>query len=194
MPPPGTQRSPFLAISLTMARHVYVASTCRANTLTAEMRLADALGMPLAEVEDYLANNRPVAADLARRIETHLNRPAGSLDSFVGQHLPSLYQRAICGHMAMETSVGTVISPLSFISATAGVMLAAELVKVSVPELSLFALDNYFRIDTMANPNADFKEVKAQELTRRCICWDEAYRTVYRRRFGRPQGETASGE
>ena len=99
----------------------------RENALTAEKRLADALGMPLNEVEDHLANNGRVAADLARRIEAHLNRPAGSLDSFIGQHLQSLYQRAICGHTAITTSVGTVVSPLSFISAAAGVMLAAEL-------------------------------------------------------------------
>lgn len=155
----------------------------RENALTTEMRLADALGMSLAEVEDYLANNRPVAADLARRIEAHLKSPAGSLDSFIGQHLQSLYQRAICGHAAIRTPMGAVVSPLSFISAAAGVMLAAELVKVSVPGLSLFALDNYFRIDTMANPNPDFKEVKMQEPTRRCICWDPVYQTVYRQRF-----------
>jgi hypothetical protein len=155
----------------------------RENALSTEMRLADALGMPVAEVKDHLANNCRVPADLARRIESHLRRPAGSLDSFVGQHLQSLYQRAICGHTAIDTSVGTVVSPLSFISAAAGVMLAVELVKVSVPELLLFALDNYFRIDTMANPNPDFKEAKMQEPTRRCICWDPVYQAVYRQRF-----------
>ena len=46
----------------------------------------------------------------------------------------------------------------------------------------------------MTNPNPDFKEVKMQESTGRCICWDETYRTVYRRRFGRAQGETAGGD
>ena len=45
----------------------------RENALTTEMRLADALGMPLNEVEDHLASNRPVAADLARRIEAHFS-------------------------------------------------------------------------------------------------------------------------
>ena len=155
----------------------------RANELTTEKRLADALGMPLNEVEDHLANNRRVTADLARRIETHLKCPANSLDSSIGQHLQSLYQREICGQAAITTSVGAVVSPLSFISAAAGVMLAAELVKVSVPELSAFALDNYFRIDTMMNPNPDIKTVRMQEPTRRCICWDRDYQTIYRRHF-----------
>ena len=62
-------------------------------------------------------------------------------------------------------------------------MLAAELVKVSVPELSPFVLDNHFRIDTMTNPNPDFREAKMQEPTGRCICWDSAYQTVYRQLF-----------
>jgi hypothetical protein len=155
----------------------------RKNELTTEKRLADALGMPLNEVEDHLANNRRVTVDLARRIEITINRPLGSLDSSIGERLQSLYQREICGQAVIKTSVGTVVSPLSFISAAAGVMLAAELVKVSVSEVAAFALDNYFRIDTLTNPNPDFKEVKMQESTHRCICWDKDYRTIYHQRF-----------
>jgi hypothetical protein len=155
----------------------------RENEMTTEKRLADALGIPLNEVEDHLASNRRVSVDLARRIEINIDRPPGSLDSSIGQHLQSLYQQAVCGQTAIKTSVGTVVSPLSFISAAAGVMLAAELVKVSVPEVSAFALDNYFRIDTLSNPNPDFKEVKMQEPTHRCICWDNDYRTIYHHRF-----------
>jgi hypothetical protein len=72
---------------------------------------------------------------------------------------------------------------LSFISAAAGVLLAIELVKQFTPELHAFVLDNYFRFDTLMNPNPDFKSVRLQEPTRRCICWDRDYVDIYKRRF-----------
>lgn len=150
---------------------------------TVEGRLANDLGLSLAEVEQYLADNSGVDADLVRRIEIHRSLPEGSLQPFIGQHLQSFYQRAVCGEAAIKTAAGTIVSPLSFISAAAGVMLAAELIKVCTAESRQFALDNYFRIDTLANPNPAFKSVRMQEPTRRCICWDEDYRSVYRSRF-----------
>lgn len=151
---------------------------------TTETRLANDLGLTVREVEEFMADNRPIDAATARRIERHRGFEDGSLSAWVGQHIQSFYQRAVCSEAAITTAAGTVISPLSFISAAAGVMLTAELVKASVPELHAFSLDNYFRIDTMMNPNPAFKSMRLQEPTGRCICWDEDYSHIYRQRFG----------
>ena len=86
---------------------------------------------------------------------------------------------------------GTIILPLSFIAAAADIMMAAELVEQTYPQLQPFVLDNYFRIDTLTNPNPDFKTVKLQDPTRRCICRDDVYRSVYRNRFGEAKTESA---
>ena len=137
----------------------------------------------MQEVEDHLANNRPVTLPILRRVEQHRRLQEGTLDLWVGQHLQSLYQRAVCGEAAIATAAGTIVSPLSFISAAAGVLLAVELVKQFTPELHAFVLDNYFRFDTLMNPNPDFKSVRLQEPTRRCICWDRDYVDIYKRRF-----------
>jgi hypothetical protein len=155
-----------------------------ADDQSTEKRLADDLGLSIAEVEDHLANNRPIELDVARRIEKHRGLAEGKLDPWVGQHIQSFYQRAVCGEAAITTAAGTIVSPLSFISAAAGVMLAAEVIKTSVPDLNAFVLDNYFRVDTMMTPNPDFKSTKPQDPSRRCICWDKDYTTVYRQRFG----------
>jgi hypothetical protein len=87
------------------------------------------------------------------------------------------------GSAPVETAGGTIVSPLSFISAAAGVVLAAELVKYRTPSLTQFALDNYFRFDTLYAPNPSFKQVKPQAAPNRCICSELDFVDVYRRRF-----------
>ena len=132
----------------------------RAEETTTEQRLANDLGLPIHEVVDYLVNNRGVDHSLARRVEQHRSLEEGRLSAWVGQPIQSFYQRAVCGEAAVRTAAGSVISPLSFISAAAGIMLAAELVKACVTSLSRFQLDNYFRIDAMSTPNPSFKAIK----------------------------------
>src|SRR5262249_31829865 len=48
--------------------------------LTTEKRLANDLGLPLSEVEIYLADNRVVDADTIRRIENHRGVLIGTLE------------------------------------------------------------------------------------------------------------------
>jgi len=163
------------------------------DDLTTEKRLANELGLELGVVEEYLASNKPVTATLARQIESHRGLASGTLEEWVGQKIQSFHQRAVCGEAAIKTAAGTIVSPLSFISAAAGVLLAAELVKSSAPELRQFELDNYFRIDTLAKPNPDFKETRLPEPTKRCICWDRDYQEIYRRRYSVTKHAVSAG-
>jgi molybdopterin/thiamine biosynthesis adenylyltransferase len=154
--------------------------------LTTEKRLATDLGLSIQEVEEHLADNRPIDAVTLARIEKHRGVAPGTLTAHLGQHIQSLYQRVVCGEAAITTAAGTVISPLSFISGAAGVMLAAELVKARSAEFLPYLLDNHFRIDAMMNPNPEFKSVKKQDPTGRCICCDQDYVAIYRQRFSNP--------
>lgn len=109
-----------------------------------------------------------------------------------GKHLPSLYQHAVCSEAPVTTAAGTVVAPLSFISAAAGVALAAELVKGGNPELAEYALDNYFRFDTLAAPNPEFRQLRLPDPTGRCVCHDPDFGEVYRERHP-AQGRLPAG-
>lgn len=78
---------------------------------------------------------------------------------------------------------GTLTAPLSFISATAGVLLAAEVVKGATPDLKPYVLDNYFRLDTLGVPNPAFCERRGQDPSQRCICWEQEFLDAYREKY-----------
>ena len=52
--------------------------------------------------------------------------------------------------------------------------------------LSRYALDNYFRIDTLYAPNPSFRQIKKPDRSGRCICADQDYIEIYRERFMPP--------
>jgi hypothetical protein len=118
-------------------------------------------------------------------VERKLGFEPGKFQAWVGKHIQSFYQRAICGEAQVNTPSGTIISPLSFISAAAGVLLAAEFVKMHIPELSRFVLDNFFRVDTLHAPKAAFRQKKPQDPTGRCICRDQDFVETYLEKYGR---------
>jgi hypothetical protein len=177
--------------TVTLSRHGFADGGACLNCLylqprayiSTEQRLATDLGLPLAEVVDLLAANRPIDEDIVRRVERHRGAEEGTFRDWVGQHVQSFYQRAVCGEATVQTANGTLSAPLSFISATAGVLLAAELVKSSVPEILRFTLDNYFRVDTLHSPNPSFRERRMQDPTHECICWDRDYIETYREKY-----------
>jgi hypothetical protein len=155
------------------------------DEVTTERRLATDMRLPVEEVEALMASNEGVSEELVRRVERNLGFEAGKFQPWVGKHIQSFYQRAVCGEAQVNTPSGTIVSPLSFISAAAGVLLAAEFVKMHVPELSRFALDNFFRVDTLHAPKAAFRQTKPQDPTKRCICWDTDFVEIYREKYVR---------
>lgn len=165
----------------------------RVEEMTTERRLSIDLGLPLQEVEEHLRSNRTLDGELVERVERNRGKPPGTFANWKGKHIQSLYQHAVCSEAPVTTAAGTVIAPLSFISAAAGVALAAELVKGGNPELAEYALDNYFRFDTLAAPNPDFRQLRLPDPSGRCICHDPDFVEVYRERHpvqGRPPGGT----
>ncbi len=161
------------------------------DEVTTEKRLATDMQVPLEEVEALIAANEGVSEDFVRRVEKNLGFDAGKFQGWVGRHIQSFYQRAVCGEAKVNTPSGTIVSPLPFISAAAGVLLAAEFVKMHVPEIGRFALDNFFRVNTLYAPKSVFRQTKPQDPTGRCICRDRDYVDTYREKFGAPR--VASG-
>lgn len=152
--------------------------------MTMARRLALDMGLGESEVESLLLDNRPIGIDIVRQVERQLGKPSGTFDEWASKHIQSFYQRAVCSEAMLPVAGGTLISPLPFISAAAGVFLAAELVKTRNPALARWCLDNYFRFDLFAAPNPAFRQTRRPSHDGKCICQNLDFQDVYRGKYG----------
>ena len=153
------------------------------NQASPEQMVADDLGIALEVVQDLLRTNAPVGPDLVAKIENNRCVEPGTWAGHVHQPLNSFYGRAVCGDASLHLPTANVVAPLSFISASAGVLLAAELLKAGNDQLSRWALNNYFRSDTLRPPRPEFLRVRSQDNTGRCICVDSDYLETYKAKY-----------
>ena len=154
------------------------------NRVSREELMAADMGLPVALVCELVRTNAPVNAELVALIETHRGVEPGRWAGNVGSPIDSFYVKAVCGEAPLHLPFANVVAPLSFVSASAGILLAAELIKAAHPQLSRWTLDNYFRVDTLKHPNPAFLRLKPQEQSGRCICHDPDYISVFSDKYG----------
>ena len=142
------------------------------------------MGLPPETVRELVQTNAPIGAGLVAQIEENRGVERGRWAGNVGAQINSFYVRAVCGDAELSLPHTNVIAPLSFISASAGIVLAAELIKHAHPELGRWKLDNYFRIDTLHPPNPAFRRLRSQDRSGKCICGDPDYGSVYVEKYG----------
>ncbi|MET4221176.1 molybdopterin/thiamine biosynthesis adenylyltransferase [Bradyrhizobium sp. LB14.3] len=150
-------------------------------------RIAEELKLPEAkqEIRVLLQTHRPVDAGFVERVAKACDVPFESLQEFVGQPLRSFHQRAICGGMVMRLTDGAqpvrAVVPMSFQSALAGIMLAADLIKHASGLLNTPTTST--RINLL-RPLAEFlHDPKAKDASGRCICADQDFLAAYRRKY-----------
>ena len=127
--------------------------------------------------------NEPVGRELVARIEQHRDAAPGEWAGHVGLPIHSFYAKAVCGDAAINLPTANVIAPLAFISAAAGILLAAELTKMGHADLRTYTLDNYFRADTLEQPQPEFRWTRSQDPSGRCICRDSDYVDAYSEKY-----------
>ena len=154
-----------------------------ANRPSREEIMADDMGLPVELVREHVRANAPINAQLVARIEAHRGVERGRWSSNVGSPIDSFYVKAVCGEAPLRLPLTNVVAPLSFISASAGILLAAELIKAAHPQLNRWMLDNYFRADTLKHPNPAFRRLQPQDPSGRCICRDPDYIDVYSEKY-----------
>lgn len=139
-------------------------------------------GLGHERVIELVTSNQGVTTNDIATVAAHIGRPIAELEAFVGAHIQSFYQAAVCGNAPMRVGGETLVAPLSFISAAAGVLLAAELLKLGMTGVP--ADYNYFRWNVLGAPQRSFRQLRGPEPSRRCICCDADYVEVHRRRYG----------
>ena len=104
-----------------------------ANHASREEIMAAEMGLALETVRELVKTNAPIGAELVSRIEVNRGVERGRWAGNVGEPINSFYVRAVCGEAELSLPHANVIAPLSFISASAGILLAVELIKSGHP-------------------------------------------------------------
>ncbi|MER8824501.1 E2 ligase fold family C protein [Mesorhizobium sp. M0991] len=149
--------------------------------------IAEELGLPEAqlEVKTLLQTSTGVNAAFVGRVATAMGIPFEPLAPFVGQPLRSFYQRAICGGLVFQLSGGSrlvrTLVPMAFQSALAGIMLAGEMVRhaAGFPANPMTST----RVNLLRPLGSHLYDPKAKDASGRCICRDEDFIAVYRRKY-----------
>ena len=157
-----------------------------ANQPSSEEIMAADMGLPLDTIRMLVETNEPVGRELVARIEQHRGAVPGEWAGHVGSPIHSFYAKAVCGDAVISLPTANVIAPLPFISAAAGILLAAELTKMGHADLRTYTLDNYFRVDTLEQPQPEFRWTRSQDPSGRCICRDSDYADAYSEKYASP--------
>jgi molybdopterin/thiamine biosynthesis adenylyltransferase len=182
-------------IDLGVSRHTFVDNNaCLACLYLPEGKVKDEdervaieLGLPDSKIEvrTLLHTGAPIDDALILRIAEALAIPAEPLMQFRGQPLRTFYQDAICGGIVFKLSNGgqpaQTTVPMSFQSALAGVMLAAELVKHASG--SLDASTTMTRINLLRPIGTHLNDPRAKDRSARCICADADFVDAYRYKY-----------
>jgi molybdopterin/thiamine biosynthesis adenylyltransferase len=150
-------------------------------------KMAEELRMPEArqEIRTLLQTNKSVDAGFVERVAKNFDIPSEALLEFVGQSVRSFHQRAICGGTVMRLTDGAqpvrAVVPMSFQSALAGIMLAADLVKHAAGLLNMPTTST--RINLLRPLASHLHDPKAKDTSGRCVCADEDFLAAYRRKY-----------
>lgn len=103
--------------------------------------LSRATGMNPRMVAIYLVKEAPLEPHVIRSIEKHRGLAPGALAQYEQQTLEDLRKGALLyGQTKVDTETGTVAVAAPYVTALAGVLLAAEALKRATPELAQYAL------------------------------------------------------
>ena len=149
--------------------------------------IAESLGVPdrLMQVRILLHKNEGASKDLIEAIATARNVPLAKLLPFEGRPLRTLYAEGFCGGAVIPLGqagkpANDVHVPLAHQSALAGVLLAAAGVRMGLSEDADSVVAQY----DVLKPQEQFQVYPvAKDPRGRCICQDQDYLAVYRKKY-----------
>ena len=149
--------------------------------------VGERLGLGRQRASVLWATRAPLPDQDLRTIADHLGASFADLAQWRGRALQALYADVVCGSVALDMrGIGRLETvPLAHQSALAGVLMAAELVKRSHPELEpvsqperLVSWDDVLRPPPLAG-----RWAHRRSRAPGCFCADRDYQAVYRRKW-----------
>lgn len=145
-------------------------------------------GLSPARLQQLEDQHLPLTVEDVRAIEAHVGRP-GQLRLLVGLSLSAAYMR-MCGYVIAEEVMGAnepALVPAAHVPVLAGVLLAIEVLKASVPELAPYRLDHVLQFDTRYSLDTTVRLRQGPLLVAApCICQDPAYQQSYAEKWAGP--------
>lgn len=152
---------------------------------SATEQAAKALGLPLDRATTLWVTRQPLSNDDLSQAARALGVAEAKLAPWRGKLLGELYTDVVCGAVALDvTGVGRVETvPLAHQSALAGILMAAELLKRTRPELAPLSQPEALVSwdDVLRPPPAIWRKPRPREPG--CICGDPDYQMVYRKKW-----------
>lgn len=154
-------------------------------------RIAEDTGLDVSRVLELLMGNvAMVAADIeqlrrAARLPLQLQH---DLDRWAGQPLMSLYNRLPYSEASAVTASGAQVRvTTAFVSAFAGVLLLAELLKKSCPSLEKYNVSNSYRQEMLGIPAGGVMQYERNK-SGNCLCHSSFRQMIFREKYGSHAG------
>jgi hypothetical protein len=140
--------------------------------------VARVLGIDSLEAEKLLVPDRTFNQHDLELLAARTNISQDKLAAYLGWPFSQVYEREICGALSVLSPRGEIQAAVPFVSAMAGLLVAAELVKERVPELAPWRLSNYFQMSMFA-PQLPWRLHRQKERNCSAYCGE----TILQRRY-----------
>jgi hypothetical protein len=149
--------------------------------------IAERLGLPVERVVHMIDSNEVLTTADIEQIKAHGKLSPENMrlvDSYIGKHVLSLWNRAAYSEATLQIEGGSRMRvTTAFVSAFAGTMLLAELIKASVPALQAYGVNNSYRHELLGIPiGGAFKDKR--DATGSCLCHSSFRLTIYDEKYG----------
>jgi hypothetical protein len=122
-------------------------------------------------------------ADNIRGIERRNSVPEGTFVNYVGRSLPALLRdRRWYSQTSIPLQDGEALVTTAFVSALAGFLLLAEVLKEVEPPLQAYGLRGHYEQELLGIPNG-FRNPGQRDPSGRCLCHDPFRQRVYKQKY-----------
>jgi len=130
-------------------------------------------------IREMLYNNSPLGQEWVEKIAEAKSVPAELLEPYIGKPIRDFYHTVFCGGVLLGQEPNRQVeTPMTFQSALAGILLAAELI-IFKGKFRQHPIETTTRIDLL-RPLAQYLNDPIKKPTNgRCICQDEDFRERY---------------
>lgn len=152
---------------------------------SAIMQASKALGLPHDRTALLWVSGQPLTEQDIDTAASSLGVDRSVLDAWQGRSLGDLYTDVVCGAVPLDvTGVGKFETvPLAHQSALSGILMAAETIKRTQPELSILSqVETLVSWDNVLEPPPRIW-TKPRSREKGCICGDSDYQLVYKKKW-----------
>ncbi|WP_180955075.1 ThiF family adenylyltransferase [Bacillus sp. V3-13] len=170
--------------TFSLSSHNFLEGAClgcihlpNSNDYAVEEEMARILGWSVGEVFNALRTDHLLNLMEISQIEAYQQFPQGSLVSFVGKPLRTLWSKELCGRSSINKDQVEYVGTTGFVSIIPGILLAGELIK------EVYFKDNVYKGRFIANvlTGPTKHSVQKPEKDSRCgsYCYDPAMIQAY---------------